>query len=137
MSELGFSGKLKIRCPACGRSLKGATIDMVGDIAVCPKCRTEFEITAPRLGSLHKIRSRWDSDPRRLTRSVLIGIGWYIFGILSITVALWHFTKSQMKTTDVFIIGFLVIWALNCFRMGTFFFKRSVVDGSKDDKTSD
>lgn len=33
-----------IRCPNCNRKLKGATEDMVGDIGVCPKCKTEFEI---------------------------------------------------------------------------------------------
>jgi len=36
--------KLTIRCPKCNRKLKGATEDMVGDIGVCSKCKTEFEI---------------------------------------------------------------------------------------------
>lgn len=35
---------LKISCPQCGRLLKGATQAMIGDIGVCPKCKTEFVI---------------------------------------------------------------------------------------------
>ncbi len=38
------SKKLQIRCPNCNRKLKGATENMAGDIGVCPKCKTEFEI---------------------------------------------------------------------------------------------
>jgi hypothetical protein len=36
--------RLTIHCPQCGRSLKGATKDMIGDIGVCPKCKAEFMI---------------------------------------------------------------------------------------------
>ena len=36
--------QLVIRCPQCGRSLKGATQDMIGDIGVCQKCKSEFTI---------------------------------------------------------------------------------------------
>ena len=36
--------KLVIHCPQCGRSLKGATKDMIGDTGVCPKCKAEFTI---------------------------------------------------------------------------------------------
>ncbi len=36
--------KIKINCPQCGRSLKVATQDMIGDIGVCPKCKSEFTI---------------------------------------------------------------------------------------------
>ena len=36
--------KIKVNCPQCGRSLKGATKDMIGDIGVCPKCKAEFAI---------------------------------------------------------------------------------------------
>ena len=35
---------LLIHCPQCGRSLKGATKDMIGDTGVCPKCKAEFTI---------------------------------------------------------------------------------------------
>lgn len=34
--------KLKIKCPGCGRSLKGVTRAMIGDVGVCPKCKAEF-----------------------------------------------------------------------------------------------
>ena len=37
---------LVIHCPQCGRSLKGATKDMIGGIGVCPKCKAEFTIKA-------------------------------------------------------------------------------------------
>lgn len=36
--------KIKVICPFCGRSLKGATEEMIGDIGICPKCRGEFKI---------------------------------------------------------------------------------------------
>jgi len=36
--------KLKIKCPGCGRSLKGVTRAMIGDVGVCPKCKAEFII---------------------------------------------------------------------------------------------
>ena len=36
--------KLGLRCPNCNKKLKGATSEMVGDIGVCPRCGTEFEI---------------------------------------------------------------------------------------------
>lgn len=36
--------KLRIKCPDCGRLLKGATEAMIGDIGVCPKCKAEFTI---------------------------------------------------------------------------------------------
>ena len=38
------SNKIKINCPECGCSLKGATQEMIGDIGVCPKCKSEFTI---------------------------------------------------------------------------------------------
>jgi len=38
--------RLKVVCPSCSRVLRGATREMVGDIGVCPKCRTEFTIGA-------------------------------------------------------------------------------------------
>jgi len=36
--------RLKLVCPNCGRPLKGATTDMIGDLGVCPRCHAEFEI---------------------------------------------------------------------------------------------
>ena len=36
---------LKVNCPKCGRRLRGATTKMLGDVGVCPKCKTEFPIT--------------------------------------------------------------------------------------------
>ena len=36
--------KFVINCPQCGRSLKGATQEMIGDTGVCPKCKAEFII---------------------------------------------------------------------------------------------
>lgn len=38
------SNKLQVNCPKCGRLLKGATREMIGDIGVCPKCKVEFVI---------------------------------------------------------------------------------------------
>ena len=35
---------LKVNCPECGRSLKGATHAMIGDTGVCVKCKAEFVI---------------------------------------------------------------------------------------------
>ena len=37
---------IKVRCPECKKSLKGATDEMIGDIGVCPKCKAEFVIEA-------------------------------------------------------------------------------------------
>jgi hypothetical protein len=36
--------KLKIDCPTCGKVLRGATSDMLGDVGVCPVCKAEFRI---------------------------------------------------------------------------------------------
>ena len=36
--------KLRLECPQCGRSLKGVTEEMIGDIGVCAKCKAEFVI---------------------------------------------------------------------------------------------
>lgn len=55
-AESGGSGlsdgprTIRIFCPGCSRRLRGATSDMIGDLGVCPKCRTEFVITGPTLG---------------------------------------------------------------------------------------
>lgn len=38
------SNKLKVVCPECGRLLKGATQEMIGDTGICPKCKAEFVI---------------------------------------------------------------------------------------------
>ena len=38
------SEKVSINCPRCGRSLKGATQEMIGDTGICPKCKAEFII---------------------------------------------------------------------------------------------
>jgi len=38
------TSSLKSNCPQCGRSLRGATQEMVGDTGVCPKCKAEFVI---------------------------------------------------------------------------------------------
>jgi len=42
-----FAKKLKLTCPKCGAPLRGATSQMIGDIAVCAKCQHEFEIPTP------------------------------------------------------------------------------------------
>ena len=39
--------ELYICCPKCKRNLEGVTENMIGDIGVCPKCKTEFEIEHP------------------------------------------------------------------------------------------
>lgn len=39
-----FPHSIKVNCPECGTSLKGATSEMVGETGVCPKCKAEFEI---------------------------------------------------------------------------------------------
>jgi predicted RNA-binding Zn-ribbon protein involved in translation (DUF1610 family) len=36
---------VRVTCPQCGRRLWGATTKMLGQIGICPKCRTEFPIT--------------------------------------------------------------------------------------------
>jgi len=36
--------KIKVNCPQCGRLLKGATREMIGDTGVCSKCKAEFAI---------------------------------------------------------------------------------------------
>lgn len=36
--------RVAVTCPGCGKHLKGATSDMVGDVGVCPTCKAEFEI---------------------------------------------------------------------------------------------
>ena len=36
--------RLEVACPECGRGLKGATAQMIGETGICPKCGTEFEI---------------------------------------------------------------------------------------------
>jgi len=41
--------KLKITCPKCGVRLRGSDSDMIGETAVCPKCKFEFEITDDRI----------------------------------------------------------------------------------------
>jgi len=41
--------RIKVYCPGCNRTLRGATSDMIGDLGVCPKCRTEFIIPEPTL----------------------------------------------------------------------------------------
>lgn len=42
--EIYLSKKISVNCPQCGRWLKGATREMIGDTGVCPKCNHEFEI---------------------------------------------------------------------------------------------
>ena len=37
--------KLEVDCPECGRPLKGAIAQMIGEISVCQNCKAEFEIT--------------------------------------------------------------------------------------------
>src|SRR3990170_6170533 len=39
--------KVKLKYPHCGHNLKGATTAMIGDLAVCPHCKAEFEIRPP------------------------------------------------------------------------------------------
>ena len=39
--------KIAVVCPECAMKLKGATQDMVGDIAVCTRCKADFEIKTP------------------------------------------------------------------------------------------
>ena len=38
------NSQMTIHCPQCGRLLKGATQEMIGDVGVCPKCKAEFTI---------------------------------------------------------------------------------------------
>ena len=39
---------IKVLCPKCGASLRGADSEMIGDTAICAKCKYEFEITKDR-----------------------------------------------------------------------------------------
>ncbi len=41
---LKYPLRLTQRCPNCGVSLRGATTAMLGELAVCPKCGTEWAI---------------------------------------------------------------------------------------------
>lgn len=47
--------KLRLNCPQCGRLLKGATREMIGDIGVCPKCKAEFAIEQKGENSKEKL----------------------------------------------------------------------------------
>ena len=47
--------KLRLNCPQCGRLLKGATREMIGDIGVCPKCKAEFTIEQKGENSKEKL----------------------------------------------------------------------------------
>jgi len=38
------AARLRVTCPKCGRSLRGATQEMIGETGVCPKCKAEFVI---------------------------------------------------------------------------------------------
>ena len=38
------NSQLVIHCPQCGRSLKGATEEIIGHTGVCTKCKAEFTI---------------------------------------------------------------------------------------------
>ncbi|MGA2797483.1 MAG: hypothetical protein ABSE63_07900 [Thermoguttaceae bacterium] len=38
-------GKMQIHCPTCNKIYSGATTEMIGDLATCPSCNAEFEIT--------------------------------------------------------------------------------------------
>ena len=44
MTKRDHDLRLVIHCPQCGRSLKGATKDMIGDTGICTKCKAEFTI---------------------------------------------------------------------------------------------
>jgi len=37
--------KVSLKCPGCGKSLKGVTFNMIGDIGICQKCKNEFKIS--------------------------------------------------------------------------------------------
>lgn len=39
-----WKNRINVICPNCGRILKGATKEMIGDVGVCPKCKNEFVI---------------------------------------------------------------------------------------------
>jgi len=83
-SEQGMSpkrnlGNIKVLCPSCGRSLRGATKEMVGDVGICPKCKTEFEIVDSKAHV-----SQEDTEPQPTTKLALIDMdgfrelcGWY------------------------------------------------------------
>ena len=42
-----LDNRIKLICPNCGSILHGATKEMIGDIGVCHKCKSEFTIKAP------------------------------------------------------------------------------------------
>ncbi len=42
-----WRGSINIVCPKCNSILRGATKEMIGDIGVCPKCKSEFVIEEP------------------------------------------------------------------------------------------
>ena len=48
------NSKIKINCPECGRALRGVTNEMLGEIGVCSKCKTEFIINESKLEVIKK-----------------------------------------------------------------------------------
>jgi len=48
------NSKIKVKCPGCGRALRGVTNEMLGDVGVCPKCKTEFIISESKLEVIKK-----------------------------------------------------------------------------------
>ncbi len=43
--------RIAVTCPNCGKRLKGATTAMIGETGICPKCKTEFELSEDKKGS--------------------------------------------------------------------------------------
>ena len=85
--------KLKVKCPACGHTLKGATTAMVGELGVCPHCKAEFEI--------HPLYTEYEQVPwyrRSGVNSVFILVRFFTGGCVPLI--LW--TCVNLVTGDIY-----------------------------------
>lgn len=93
--------KLVINCPKCGRLLKGATQEMIGDIGVCPKCKAEFAIEKKGEKPKEKaITVEMQNEPNKGRASTLIAVLLIVLQIIFILGGLYG-GRSQLQGKNV------------------------------------
>jgi hypothetical protein len=114
--------RISVTCPKCGRMLLGATTEMIGDVGVCVRCRTEFEILATRPAGGSEIpeipvqQGPWRWRALRVVFTLLFllgGLGFFNGVSMAITSHLWprSYRQGNMLLVGT-LFAVLLIWLI-------------------------